>query len=182
VVGWGFVISLWTIYSVSVNYLCHLWKNRTTIMACIPRGGLGVRPRVWLTCVRGEVWYGAWQGSHQTTCTWLLGTWGSLIWCMAGDALNRMHLILRYGSRGWMGFLYLLEAQCSQYPLPQYIYITIYIYIILHSFTNIWHHWLFIENFDHLYYSKNIILSQAQTTLGDKINHKKININLLFFK
>jgi hypothetical protein len=45
----------------------------------------------------------------------------------------------------------------------------------------------FFENFDQLYYSKYFfkkykILSQAQTTLSDKSNHKKYTIAHYFFK
>jgi hypothetical protein len=51
--GEVFMLSLWTIYAISVKYLCYLRKKTwPQFMVCVPCGGWDVGPGVWLT--RGE--------------------------------------------------------------------------------------------------------------------------------
>jgi hypothetical protein len=54
--GEVFMLSLWTIYAISVKYLCYLRfaqkKTWPQFMACVPCRGWDVGPGVWLT--RGE--------------------------------------------------------------------------------------------------------------------------------
>jgi hypothetical protein len=62
-----FMLSLWTIYDISVNYLLYLQKNIATIYGVRPTRELVLGQR--FTDARGEVWPSAWFA-----CVWLLGT------------------------------------------------------------------------------------------------------------
>jgi hypothetical protein len=47
VYGRGFMLSLRTIYGISMNYLCYLHKKiEPQIMACVSYGALSIGPRV----------------------------------------------------------------------------------------------------------------------------------------
>jgi hypothetical protein len=68
-----FMLSLWIIYAISVNYLHYFRKNKQNHnLWCASHVARWVLDRGFNdTC--GEVWPGAWWGTRPTACTWLLG-------------------------------------------------------------------------------------------------------------
>jgi hypothetical protein len=119
--GVVFMLCLWTIYAISMNYLRHLFKKITEIMACIRRG---------VVCRTGgltgaeKVWPGAWRGHTRPHAP---GCW------------------VRY--MGWLWFSVTIESPGSQYTDTIYnkrmkiiiesgYFIGVYL-IVLYAFENI---------------------------------------------